>query len=142
MVGKATYKMVEDLVANDLHHLKGLQRRHTVHQHIAVGADHLLRIKDAVFILAGCVDDFSRILLALVLDLLGECALDGRVVALDKVTVDVADRERRFACWFAVELVISSVWWGCDVRIRGIGTAAIGWPVAMWDADNGSSDES
>jgi len=132
--------MVEDLVANDLHHLKGLQRRHTVHQHVAVGADHLLRIEDAVLILAGCVDNFSCILLALVLDLLGKCTLDGRVVTLDKVAVDVADRERRFACWFAVGLVVSSVWWGCDARMGGIGAAAIGSSVTMWDADNESID--
>jgi hypothetical protein len=41
--------------------------------------------------LAGGVDNLGREVLALVADLLAEGVLDGRVVALYKVAVDIAD---------------------------------------------------
>jgi hypothetical protein len=89
--------VVQDLVPDDLHHLKRLQRRHAVDEHVAVDADEVLRVEDAVLVLAGRVDNLGRKLLPLVADLLAEGVLDGRVVALDKVPVDVADGEGGFA---------------------------------------------
>ena len=94
-----TDEVVEDLVADHLDHLEGLQRGDAVDEHVAVDADKVLRVEDAVLVLAGRVDDFRRIVLPLVPDLFAEGVLDGRVVALDKVPVDVAHGEGGFACW-------------------------------------------
>lgn len=47
----ATHQVVQDLVANDLDHFKGLRRSYRVNQHVAVDTDEVLRIKNAVFIL-------------------------------------------------------------------------------------------
>lgn len=89
--------MVQNLVPDHLDHLERGQRRDAVDQHVAVDADEVLRVEDAVLILAGRVDDLGRVVLPLVPDLLAEGVLDGRVVALDEVPVDVADGERRLA---------------------------------------------
>ncbi len=70
-------------------------------------ADEVLRVEDAVLVLAGRVDDLGRVLLALVSDLLAEGVLDGRVVALDEVAVDVADCEGGFACKGGEEGLVS-----------------------------------
>jgi hypothetical protein len=43
--------MIQDLVSQDPHHIKGLFGRHGIHQHIAMDADEMLRIKNAIFIL-------------------------------------------------------------------------------------------
>ena len=43
--------MVQDLVANDLHHLEALGRGDRVHEHVAMNADKVLRVQDAVLIL-------------------------------------------------------------------------------------------
>ena len=48
--------------------------------------------------LSSSVDDFCRILLGLVLDGLAERILNGRIVALDEMSVDELDGERGFAC--------------------------------------------
>lgn len=48
--------------------------------------------------LAGSVNDFRCIFLALVLDDTTECVLDGRIVAFYKVPFDELDGERRFSC--------------------------------------------
>lgn len=53
----------------------------------------MLRIQDAVFILASSVDDFSGIVLAFVPDCLAKCVLNRRVVAVDEMSVDKLNRE-------------------------------------------------
>jgi len=89
--------MIENLVANHLHHLKRLQRGHRVDQHVAMDADKMLAIQNTVFILAGCVDNFCREVLSLVANLLAERIFNCRIVALDEVSVDIAYCQRRFA---------------------------------------------
>jgi hypothetical protein len=89
--------VVQNLVPDHLDHLERGQRRDTVDEHVAVDADEVLRVEDAVLILPGRVDDLGRVVLPLIPDLLAEGVLNGRVVALDEMPVDVADRERRFA---------------------------------------------
>jgi hypothetical protein len=96
--------VVQNLVPDHLHHLKGLQRRDAVDQHIPVNADKVLRVQDAVLVLPGRVDNLGRKLLALVADLLAKGVLDGRVVALDKVPVDIADCQRGLACLFQTRI--------------------------------------
>ena len=98
--GRKTYQVVENLVPDHLDHLERGQRRDAVDQHVAVDADKVLAIQNTVFILAGRVDNLGRVVLPLVADLLAKRVLDGRVVALDKVPVDVAHREGRFAFFF------------------------------------------
>lgn len=49
--------------------------------------------------LSSCVNNLCRKLLAILEpNELAECVLDGWVIALDKVAVYKADRERRFTC--------------------------------------------
>ena len=43
--------MVEDLVPQDADHLKGLPRGDGVDEHVAMDADEVLGIEDAVFVL-------------------------------------------------------------------------------------------
>ena len=61
-------------------------------------ADEVLRVEDAVLVLASRVYYLGREVLALVLDVLAERVLDGGVVALDEDAIDEAHRERRLAC--------------------------------------------
>ena len=43
--------MVEDLVPQDADHLKGWPRGDGVDEHVAMDADEVLRVEDAVFVL-------------------------------------------------------------------------------------------
>lgn len=111
--------MVEDLVANDAHHLKRLLRADRVDKHVAVDANEVLGIENRVFILlrqplvslvsslsssarlaylAGSVDDLGRVVLALDRNLFAEGVFNGRIVAFDKVAIDKLHCERGFAC--------------------------------------------
>ena len=47
----ATYKVVQDLVADDPRHLEALLRGHRVDDQVAMDADEVLRVKNAVLIL-------------------------------------------------------------------------------------------
>lgn len=49
----ATYKVIQDLVPDDLDHFKRRLGRNRVDQHVAVNADRVSRVQDAVFILRG-----------------------------------------------------------------------------------------
>lgn len=46
-----TYQMIENLLPDNLDHLKRWQRRNGIHQHIPVYSDKVLRIQDTVLIL-------------------------------------------------------------------------------------------
>lgn len=101
--------MVEDLVTDDGYHLKGLSGGDRVDDHVAMDADEMLRVEDAVFILASRVDDLGHVVLALVLDGAVEGVLDRRVVVLDKGALDEADGQRRFACHLLAIVPLSFV---------------------------------
>lgn len=47
----AAYQMVEDLVSDDGHHVKGHPRTDRVYNHVAMDADEMLRIENGVLIL-------------------------------------------------------------------------------------------
>ncbi len=47
--------MIQNLVADDLYHLKGGDRGDGVGDHVAMDADKVLRVQDAVFVLAAAV---------------------------------------------------------------------------------------
>lgn len=89
--------MIQNLVANNGNHLKRLARGNGVHDHVAMDADEVFRVQDAVLILARGVDDFGRELLALVLDGPVEGVFDRGIVALDEGTFDEADGQGRLA---------------------------------------------
>lgn len=55
------------------------------------------KLHQSLTYLTSCVDDLSGVLLVLVLDNLAESILNGGVVALDKVSINKLDGERRFA---------------------------------------------
>lgn len=48
----------------------------------------MLRVQDAVFVLAGSIDDLCCKFLALVFDGLAERVLNSRVVAVDEMAID------------------------------------------------------
>jgi len=95
--GQETYKVVEDLVTNDARHLETLLAGHRIDNQVAMDANEVLRIQNAVLILASGVDDLGGKLLVLVPNDLAERVLDGRVVAVDKVAVDELHRQTRLA---------------------------------------------
>lgn len=49
--GEEAYKVIEDFVAQDTNHLKRLSRGDGVDEHVAMDADEMLGIQDAVFVL-------------------------------------------------------------------------------------------
>ena len=96
--GYVTDDVVEDLLAKDSDHLEGLLRRHRVNEHVAMDTDEVLRVHDAVLVLAGRIDYLERIVVVLDLHFLAESVFDGGVIALDEVVVDISHGERRLAC--------------------------------------------
>ena len=106
--------MVQNLVPDDSNHLKGLPRSHRVHQHVAMNANEVFGVQDAILVLsvpAGwsgrpclheailgmptylpCrVDYLSSVVLAFVFDYFTERILDRGVVAFDEVAVHELD---------------------------------------------------
>ena len=90
--------MIQDLISDDAHHLEALLAANRVDDHVAVDANEVLGVEDAVFILAGGVDHLDGKVMVAVADDLAESVLDGRVVGVDKVAVDVLHCEGGFAC--------------------------------------------
>jgi hypothetical protein len=43
--------MVQDLIPNDRHHIKGLARCHRIYNDVAMNANEVLRVQDTIFIL-------------------------------------------------------------------------------------------
>lgn len=89
--------MIQDLIPNDAHHLEALLAADGVDNHVPMNADKVFRIENRVFILAGGIDDFDGEVLVLQTDDFAEGVLDGGVVGVDEVAVDVLDREGGFA---------------------------------------------
>lgn len=85
------HQVVENLISNNSNHVEGLARCDRVNDDVAMNSDEMLRVQDAVFILASRVHDLRSKVLAFVLDGAAECILDRRVVALHKDPVDKAD---------------------------------------------------
>jgi hypothetical protein len=46
-----THQMIQNLITNSLHHLKGLPRGNRVHDNIPMDTNEVLRVQDAVLIL-------------------------------------------------------------------------------------------
>lgn len=90
-------KVVEDLVAHDLHHLERGHGGDAVDEHVAMDADKVLAVQDGVLVLAGRVDDLGEVVLVLVADGLGEGVFDRGVVAIYKVPVDELHGQGGFA---------------------------------------------
>lgn len=112
--------MVQDLISDDAHHLEALLAANRVDDHVAVDADEVLGVEDAVFILAGGVDHLDGKVMVAVADDLAESVLDGRVVGVDKMAVDVLHCEGGFACARVVLLGGGCFCWlGDKTRVGG-----------------------
>ena len=96
-----TYKVVQNLVPDDAHHLKALLAADRVDDHVAVDADKVLGVEDAVLVLSRGVDHLNGEVVVAVADDLAEGVFDGWVVRVDEVAVDVLDCEGGFA-WACV----------------------------------------
>ena len=90
--------MVEDLLPNDADHLEALLASNAIYDHVAVYADKVLAVEYRILILTSSVDHLRRKLLVFIADDLGECVLNGRVVCVDKVAVNVLNGEGALAC--------------------------------------------
>ena len=57
-----------------------------------MNTDKVLGVENTVLVLARCVDDFSRVILSLVLNHFAKGILDRGIVAVDEVTVNESYR--------------------------------------------------
>ena len=95
---RKTYQVVQNLVPYDAHHLEALLAADRVDDHVAMNADEVLGVKNAVLVLAGGVDHLDGKVMVAVADDFAESVFDGRVVRVDKVPVDVLHCEGGLAC--------------------------------------------
>ena len=96
--GATTYQVVQDLVSDDAHHLEALLAADRVDDHVAVDADEVLGVENAVLVLAGGVDHLDGKVMVAVADDLAESVFDRRVIRVNKVPVNILDCEGGFAC--------------------------------------------
>lgn len=89
--------MIQDLIPYDADHFKTLLRSDGIDNHVAMDSDKVLAVQDGVLILAGSIDDLHTEFLVPMLDDFAERVLDGGVVGIDKVAVDILDGEGGFA---------------------------------------------
>ena len=89
--------MIQDLIANDPTHLKALLTRNRVDDHVAVNANKVLAVKYSVLVLTRSIDDLDGEVMVAVANDFAEGVLDGRVVGVDEVPVDVLHSEGAFA---------------------------------------------
>lgn len=150
------YQVVEDLLANDSDHFKALLGSDRVDDHVAVDANEVLAVEYRVLILTCGVDDLHGEVLVPVANDFAERVLNGRVVRVDKVPVDILNGEGTLA-WLPQVLSAFTFAGGmhclvCHVRLRvafmrvGVGTCVQRgkWDVLLCDgrtdrstADNG-----
>jgi len=90
--------MVENLFPNDANHVEALLVPYTVHNHVPMNADELSAVENSVFILSCGVDNLGGIILVLVANDFGKGVLDGRVIGIDKVSINELDCQGALAC--------------------------------------------
>lgn len=90
-------EVIEDLVPYDPRHLKALLAVDRIDDYIAVYANEVLGVQDAVFILSRSIDYLRREVLTLVSYDFAESILDSGIVALYKVAIDELDCQTRFS---------------------------------------------
>lgn len=90
--------MIQDLVPDDPDHLEALLAADAVHDHVPMDADEVLAVQYAVLVLPGRVDDLHCEVMVPIPNDFAEGVLDGRVVGVYEVAVDVLDCERALAC--------------------------------------------
>lgn len=142
------YKVVEDLVADDLDHLERRVRRDRVDEHVPVDADEVLGVEDRVLVLfservslppeipgtmstrkrketylTSRIDNLRREVLSFIPDLLAERVLDGRVITFYEMPVHVAHGQRGFSCW--EDLLVTCRTLGCLDALAGTGRARL-----------------
>ena len=81
--------MIQDLIPYNPAHLETLLAPDRVHDHVPMYANEMLAVQDGVLVLARRIDDLSsKVLIPVAYDF-AEGVLDGWVVGVDKVAVDV-----------------------------------------------------
>jgi hypothetical protein len=88
--------VIQNLIPYDAHHLEALLAADRVDDHVAVDADEVLGVEDAVLVLAGGVDHLDGEVVVAVADDFAESVFDGRVIRVDEVAVDILNCEGRF----------------------------------------------
>jgi hypothetical protein len=111
--------VVQNLVSYDAHHLEALLAADRVDDHVAMNANEVLGVKNAVLVLAGGIDHLDGKVMVAVADDFAESVFDGRVVRVDKVPVDVLYCEGGFACARVVLLEREGTFSGLETRVGG-----------------------
>ena len=93
-----TYQVVQDLIPYDPAHLEALLAPDRVHNHVPMYANEMLAIQDCVLVLARRVNDLCGEVLIPIANDFAKGVLDGGVVGVDEVAVDILDGERALAC--------------------------------------------
>ena len=99
--------MVQNLLSYYTDHLEALLATNAIHYHIAMDADEVLAVQYRVLVLPGSIDDLGRKVLVLISYYFRECVLDGRVICIDEVAVNVLDGEGGLAC---IDSVVNKVY--------------------------------
>ena len=92
------YQVIQNLVPDDPDHLEALLAAHAVHNHVPMYANEVLAVQYAILVLSRCIDDLHCEVMVPIPDDFAEGVLDGRVVGVYEVAVDVLDCEGAFAC--------------------------------------------
>nr|POE56727.1 hypothetical protein CFP56_33699 [Quercus suber] len=81
--------MVEDLVSDDAAHFKALLVANRVDDHVAMNANEVLAVENGVLVLTSCIDHLDRKILILVSNYFAKGVLDGGVIGVDEMAVDI-----------------------------------------------------
>lgn len=90
--------MVQNLIPNDSYHLEALLAAYRVDDHVSMNSNEVFAIQYRVFILTGCVNDLYSIVLIPISDDLAEGVLNGWVVRVYEMTLDVLHSQGTLAC--------------------------------------------
>lgn len=114
---RRTYQVIQNLVSNNAHHLETLLAANRVDNHVAMNADEVFGVENAVLVLAGGVDHLDGKVMLAVADDFAESVLDSRVVGVDKVAVNVLHCEGGFACVLVLGFVVVCRLVVCDAGL-------------------------
>lgn len=85
--------MIKNLIPDDPTHLEALLAPYTIHDHVPMNANEVLVVQDRVLVLPRSVDDLGSVVLIAIPYHFAEGVLDGGIVGVDEVAVDVLDCE-------------------------------------------------
>lgn len=105
--------MIENLISYYATHLKALFACHGIDDHVAMYPNKVLAIENRVLVLASCVYHLDRKVLVPYPNDLAEGILNGWIVRIDEVSIDVLDCEGALACHtLSILSFVRSPWTG------------------------------